>query len=503
VRILFNNSHLVSPKVSIVLLDWSCRESFHILDYLQKQTVPRDQYEIIWIEYYNKKSPEIGEKLKHCERSGKPPVLDQWVIMDMPSDVYYHKHLMYNVGTVLSRGEVVTICDSDAIVRKTFVEEIVRYFEKDPNIVLHLDEVRNNNKRFYPFNYPTIEEAIGDGCINWRDGKTTGLWDAEDILHTRNYGACFAALRRDVISIGGADEHIDYLGHVCGPYDMTFRLVNSGKREVWHPDEFLYHVWHPGQAGDNNYIGPHDGQHVSSRALEARFSGRILPLMENPAIRKLRMQDGEASVEQSLSQLVSEERLESWSSENLPKLKPRLRQELFSCRRPVVAVRLCKTFFRLFIRQLREKFSNLRAKGRKSSDAARQAMQPGAATANGSNLARVYQFGKRMLEFCLYATHRSRECLNTLVAQGDHEVSFYGTDGVAEILYDLTFEIPVTVKNIYDDSGNRFHAFKVLPVEACRTATEKLIITSLVGIDKKLGRLKTLGVSPDRIVVLQ
>ena len=91
-----------------------------------------------------------------------------------------------------------------------------------------------------------------------------------------------------------------------------------------------------------------------------------------------------------------------------------------------------------------------------------------------------------------------------LAAQGDHEVSFYGTDGIAEILYDLTFEIPVTVKNIYDDSiGKKFHTFKVLPVEDCRTAKEKLIITSLVGIDERIRRLKTLGVSLDRIVVLQ
>ena len=35
-EIIFKNS-VQSPKVSIVLLDWSCRESFHILNYLANQ----------------------------------------------------------------------------------------------------------------------------------------------------------------------------------------------------------------------------------------------------------------------------------------------------------------------------------------------------------------------------------------------------------------------------------------------------------------------------------
>ena len=65
-------------------------------------------------------------------------------------------------------------------------------------------------------------------------GKTTGLLDNVDPLHTRNYGACMSALREDLLKIGGADEHIDYLEHICGPYEMTFRLVNAGKREVWY-----------------------------------------------------------------------------------------------------------------------------------------------------------------------------------------------------------------------------------------------------------------------------
>lgn len=273
------------PTVSLILLDWSCRESFHSLDYLNKQTVPRQTYEILWIEYYTRKPSEIEDNLK---KSGESAIIDHWIVLGMPADVYYHKHLMYNIGIVKSRGDIVVICDSDAIYGPSFVETIIKSFQDDPDIVLHLDQVRNINKKFYPFSYPSIKKILGKGCINFKDGKTTGLWDQSDTLHSRNYGACMTAKRVDMIEIGGADEHLDYVGHVCGPYEMTFRLKNLGRKEIWHDKEFLYHAWHPGQSGDGNYVGPHDGRLISTTALGVLDSGRIQPLVENKAIEMLR-----------------------------------------------------------------------------------------------------------------------------------------------------------------------------------------------------------------------
>ena len=286
-EILLRNE-IKKPLVSIILLDWSCRESFHSLRYLNQQTVDRDTYEILWIEYYLRKAPQIAAEIKECEKKHKPSPIDQWVIIGMPDNICYHKHLMYNVGIVKSRGDIVVICDSDAIFQPTFVETIIESFKNNENIVLHLDEVRNNNKKFYPFSYPTIKEVLGEGCVNWKDGKTTGLWDKTGFIHTRNYGACMAAKRDDLIAIGAADEHFDYVGHVCGPYEMTFRMINAGIRELWHQLEFIYHTWHSGQAGDKNYVGPHDGRLISTTALSVLSSGRVAPLVENEAVKILR-----------------------------------------------------------------------------------------------------------------------------------------------------------------------------------------------------------------------
>ncbi|MBI2985981.1 MAG: hypothetical protein HYY45_04355 [Deltaproteobacteria bacterium] len=265
--------------MSLILLDWSVRESFHLLDYLRRQSVDRDQFEVVFIEYYSR----IAEALKPFADQ-----VDTWALLEMPESCVYHKHLMYNCGLVFAHGEIVVLCDSDAMVRESFIRTIADEFEREHKIVLHLDQFRNLRKDFYPFNYPSFEEVLGEGCINNIDGATAGILERLDPLHSRNYGACMCARRADLIALGGADEHIDYLGHVCGPYEMTFRLINCGFKETWHEAEFLYHTWHPGQSGVDNYQGPHDGKQMSSTALEALVTKRTRPLVENRAIRCLR-----------------------------------------------------------------------------------------------------------------------------------------------------------------------------------------------------------------------
>ena len=238
------------PKVSLILLDWSVRESFHLLHYLSKQNVDRDSFEVIVIEYYSR----ISDAVRSFEDQ-----VDTWALLEMPESCYYHKHLMYNAGIVLSRGDICVICDSDAMVKEGFIGTIVGEFENAPGLVLHLDQFRNMRRDFYPFNYPSFDDVIGQDCINNEGGKTKGVLDVEDAIHTRNYGACMCARREDLIAIGGADEHIDYLGHICGPYDMTFRLVSKGRRELWHQSEFMYHTWHPARRGSTTILDPTTG----------------------------------------------------------------------------------------------------------------------------------------------------------------------------------------------------------------------------------------------------
>jgi radical SAM superfamily enzyme YgiQ (UPF0313 family) len=284
------------PLFSFILLDWSVRESFHTLDYLSHQKVDPNIFEVIWVEHYNRRSEQIDQRINKNEQLGIRSPVDTWIVMHHPETEVYHKHIMYNQGIIDAAGSIVVILDSDAVLRTDFIKTLIEEYENQPDIVLHFEQIRNFDKKFYPFNFPSLESIIGKGCVNATNGVPHGfdtcaksLKDDWTLWNRYNYGACFSARREDLIRIGGADEHIDYMGHICGPYEMTARLINAGLQDKLHPTHFLYHAWHPNQGGSNNYSGPNDGKGMSLTAMEIPKTGQIQPLQENGNIKKLRL----------------------------------------------------------------------------------------------------------------------------------------------------------------------------------------------------------------------
>jgi hypothetical protein len=487
VKIAFESNNPTFPELSIILLDWSCRETFHSLHYLNNQTVPRKHYEIIWIEYYSRCAPEIETGFKECNEKGKHPILDKWIVMGMPENVYFHKHLMYNIGIISSQGEIITFCDSDAMFRPTFVESIIEEFKKDRNIVLHIDELRNIDRRYYPFNFPSLKEVLSTECINWKDGKTTGLLDKEDPIHSLNYGSCMCALREDLINIGGADEHIDYLGHICGPYDMTFRLVNAGKKEVWHEEEFLYHTWHPGTDGKGNYLGPHDGMNMSTTALFVKRTGRVMPLVENPAIELLRLGQDNILYEPLLSQAIPERDLQGWTIRELNKKSKSMYR--YFIKHPSANFKLMLTFLKILIKHLNMKVTKFSRQPKSSKDLIKKVFK-------------VYSFLKNTIYYYKLTLEKCDKCLKELTSNKITEFAVYGTGDTAEVLYKKTLFSPVKISAVYGPkAGGNFFGHKVMPVETMTEYNGIIIVADSVGEEDKTDILKELDLG-DRIRLL-
>lgn len=261
------------PLVSIILLDWSCRERFHALQWLADQTVARDQYELIWVELFDRAVPQAlqgADVLLTCSQKGT-----------------YHKHEGYNAGLLVSRGKVVTVCDSDAVFPPDFVESIIKSFrfssDEPQQLVLMHYEWRTDTE--YPEHLSGID---GLRAFKWKD-----LWP--------NVGACMSVRKIDAIRFGGFDEHSSFRGFVCGPYDLGWRLINAGIPEVWHdPSIALWHFSHPAPYFPPRLFSfsnlrrwfevtyPHCEYHALT-AVEAFSTGRLLPLQENPEIHSLRM----------------------------------------------------------------------------------------------------------------------------------------------------------------------------------------------------------------------
>ncbi len=519
-RLIANRERPTGVDVSLVLLDWSCRESLHLLDCLAEQTVDRARYEIIWIEYYQREWPALRERMDRAAASGQTPPVDVWAVLGMDPGLCYHKHAMYNAGILLARGRIVCFADSDALVRPTFIESIMNAFRADPNIVLHLDEVRNNHASFYPFGKARFEDITGFGCINWVNGRPLGLLDKADPLHTCNYGACMAARRDDLVAIGGADMHGDYLGHIAGAYEMTWRLVNLGKREVWHDAEWLYHVWHPGQAGDRNYAGPHDGRHVSTRALMCRHSDRTLPFLESPALRKLRLGESRLPNPALLEEVTDPDWLPSWRYDRLGAVTPsyrlgerRIRLRECPGANPPAAAHVPPLghrlgwWTRLGLRPLalRILWRQWRVKWRA---AALAAPRPGSSAAHeGIRKSKaLVSFVRRIIAFDRFWFRQCSLALGYAIQERRTDLILYGEGDVARVLCAMARRLPVNIKAVCPfrpTAPPRLLGRPTITEKEMAQSGDTIVLAAIVGIGERVERLKALGMPRGRIITLQ
>ncbi len=504
-------------KLSIILLDWSCRHSAHILDCLARQTVPRNQYEIIWVEYYKQLSPCIQSRITDaCLGRGEMPI-DIASALEMEVSICHHKHLLLNAGVLLARGPVVCFADSDAIVTPTFVQSITSRMN-EPDIVLHLDEVRNVHSRFYPFANPSLSDITGLGSVNWVNGKPAGLIDRHDPLHLRNYGACMVARKEDIIAIGGADMHADYLGHICGPYEMTWRLVNAGKTERWHDSEWLYHVWHPGESGRGNHCGPHDGLLVSSRALKARAEKRIMPYVEHPAIAEARTATRAGTTGVNMPMMLprwvqawksasasSRERTYMLGSSRIDIIEDGSRSSVritrgvpFFGRRAGLACRLAlmPRILRMMLRQLKVKLTaagyNRRGEGMGFCR---------------NQLRRIKALCGFVIRIYAYNRHWSRQCwLAAAYAAQEraNDVVLYGQGDEVELLKCLASRLGVKISGIIplEPGHQRLQGLDVLSAKDVVCDNRTVIVASFVGIDDMVEHLQAGGLPRGRIITL-
>ena len=297
IRIRKRHTSAVLPEVSIILLDWSCRESFHAIEWLSNQDVPRDQYEIVWLELYDRVVPKIFEKVD--------------VVMTCGQQGMYHKHRGYNQGLLKARGKIITICDSDAVFPPDFIRSILQTFTVDES-----DEPRSlvlmHHERRTAAPYPPALSDIAE-LQRYR-------WEPL----APNVGACMSARKIDAIRFGGFDEHPSFRGYLCGPYDLAWRLVNAGIPEVWHEERVtLWHFAHPDPPASFGQpfswrlwwqmAHPHIDRHALT-AVEAFATGRLLPRRENPDVHALRMllrQIG-TSDEEQYARITCGTRFSSW-----------------------------------------------------------------------------------------------------------------------------------------------------------------------------------------------
>lgn len=246
--------------LSIILEDWGVRERFHTVDWLSNQTVPRDQYEIIWVELYHRVVKHVLDKVDH--------------LLTLHQTGLYHKHKGMNAGLAKAQGRIVTLCDSDAVYPPDFVASVINHFSTERKVLFHY---QYRTPDFYP-------DGVTDFELITKQHSFPFQWP--------NVGACLSLLWRDAIGFGGVDEDESYRGLICGHNELAWRIVNSGVPEVWDDKAITYHFAHAGSDGGSHHERIPNARHEDMHnmtGVEAFRQGRLLPLVENAEIHQLRM----------------------------------------------------------------------------------------------------------------------------------------------------------------------------------------------------------------------
>lgn len=206
-------------KISVVMVDGGFREKFHLLGFLEDQSFPREDYEIIWVEFYG----EVKNELR--DRHGV-----QVITLGNKKDTEYHSSRCFNEGIRRSRGEIIVIPDADVAVEPDFLQAVYDEHRSCEKLVLY----------FRRWDEP--QEAHDDA----RSYSLEHLRSVASLGNPMNYGGCLTVRKKWLLEINGYDEDMTFSsGFHANGWDVYTRLNNLGLHVMWHPTKKLYHPWHP------------------------------------------------------------------------------------------------------------------------------------------------------------------------------------------------------------------------------------------------------------------
>jgi|GEM_PF-1512772 len=202
-------------RISVVMIDGSFRENVFGAKYFSEQNFPDEDYEIIWIEYFDRIHPEISANSKV-----KAICLDKKGI--------YHSSYCFNRGIKEARGEIIVIPDADQIVLPDFLDRVWDLHQAYEKLVV------------YGYRYDEVQEGILDS----HDFKE--LEEKCVLKNPFNFGGCLTVRKKWLVQMNGYEEHdVFRTGFHANGMLMSSRFKNMGLAIQWEPSLRLYHPWHP------------------------------------------------------------------------------------------------------------------------------------------------------------------------------------------------------------------------------------------------------------------
>ncbi|MCK4373745.1 MAG: glycosyltransferase family 2 protein, partial [Candidatus Brocadiae bacterium] len=210
--------------VSVICWDGSFRENFDGVLCALNQTLPKDTYELIFVEYYERANPQILALAEQHENV-------QVAALGNSHPGKENEHSIgacVNEGLRRARGDLIVIPDADVVFEEDFLEEVVRQHERYEELALY----------FYRMDEPETAWPVPRSI---EELKKVGR-----IRFAENYGGCLAVRKKWLEEINGYEEDDLWRGYASQDQDTARRLKTLGLSVKWHPSKFLYHGHHTG-----------------------------------------------------------------------------------------------------------------------------------------------------------------------------------------------------------------------------------------------------------------
>lgn len=207
-----------NPLISVIMVDGSFRESFHAIDFFHNQTF--DDFELLWVEYYDRIDPRLQEKLDKRPNFRSLPLGKQGI---------YHSSYCFNAGVIASRADLVVIVDGDVAVENDFVRRVWNEHVGHDKLVMYVHRCNEPREKHAP------------------DISLEHLRKVCRVTNPENYGGCLTVRKKWLLEINGYEQHAVFShGEHANGRDVYTRLRNLGLHVAWNPDLRLYHPWHRG-----------------------------------------------------------------------------------------------------------------------------------------------------------------------------------------------------------------------------------------------------------------
>lgn len=201
-------------KISVIMIDGGFRENIYAAQYFSEQDFSPEEYEIIWVEYFDQPHKDLSN-------------LSKVKVITLNKNDTYHSSYCFNKGIEEAKGEIIIIPDADQIVKPDFLTKVFEIHQRCDDLVAYIyryDEIRRGALENHSF------EELDKKCI---------------LKNPTNYGGCLTVAKKWLLEINGYEMHpLFESGFHANGMDIYTRFKNLGLAIKWFKGLKLYHPWH-------------------------------------------------------------------------------------------------------------------------------------------------------------------------------------------------------------------------------------------------------------------